>query len=559
MNIVLVVYDSLRKDCLGAYGAPFWGKVLTPHFDAFAGESLVMTRAYPESLPTLPARRALYTGRRVYPFHNADFRLKGDFVGDPGWGPIPEEQDTLAEMLRGGGYRTALVADLYHMFKPSKNYTRGFDQWTFLRGQEADPGRSGPRLTQEELDYWLPEEMRNPSREAFIQHCITNLRDRTREEDYLAPRVLKEAARWLEQNQDAERFFLTVESFDPHEAWIIPRHYLDLYRRPGMFACDLRPEGPEQVISRYDDVADMPEELLRRTQANYSGAVTLCDRWFGYLIETLRVLGLLDSTMVILTSDHGHSIGDRNYMGKRGYPSMPEVFDVPLVIRFPGAEHAGTTSDAFVQHTDLAAAILDAAGVDPAQALDGRPFLEAAVSGRPGPREHVTIGWGAAVTVITDSWWLNAKVDGSGPLLYDLTAADPFANNVAGEHPNTVAALLTKATDDAPGGFPEWLMGKPTGFSGTAVDANGIPLGDAHITVDVYHRRRHIGQTACQTDSRGRFCVHTDVRHDFGAFEVVLYIEAPRRLTTGPFRVVPGQRIDLGETAFTKGPRGLDS
>ena len=79
------------------------GPVQTPHLDAFAAESLVMTRAFPESLPTLPTRRALYTGQRVYPFHNGDFHFKGDFVGAPGWGPIPEEQPTLAEMFRDAG------------------------------------------------------------------------------------------------------------------------------------------------------------------------------------------------------------------------------------------------------------------------------------------------------------------------------------------------------------------------------------------------------------------------------------------------------------------------
>ncbi|MCK5328015.1 MAG: sulfatase, partial [Candidatus Latescibacteria bacterium] len=316
MNIVLVIFDSLRKDCLGVYGAPPWGKVRTPHFDAFARESLVMTRAFPESLPTLPARRAIYTGQRVYPFHNGDFRLKGDFVGAPGWGPIPEEQSTLSEMLSDAGYRTGLISDVYHMFKPSKNFWRGFDQWTFLRGQEKDPSRSGPRLTQAEIEYWLPQEMRNERTVDFIQQCIMNIHDRTREEDYFAPRVLKEAALWLEQNQDADRFFLTVESFDPHEPWLVPAHYRKMY---------LDEEGREQVKSGYDGVSKMDEKLLDRTRANYSGAVTLCDRWFGYFMESMRVLGLLDNTMILLTADHGHSIGDRNYLGKRGYPSMPEV------------------------------------------------------------------------------------------------------------------------------------------------------------------------------------------------------------------------------------------
>ncbi len=449
MNIVLVVFDSLRKDCVGAYGAPPWGKVRTPHFDAFAAQSVVMDRAFPESLPTLPARRALYTGRRVYPFHGGDFRLKGDFVGAPGWGPIPEDQPTLAERLREAGYRTGLIADVYHMFKPSKNYTRGFDQWTFLRGQETDPARSGPRLTPQEIDHWLPKEMQTERTVAFIQQCLTNMRERSREADYFAPRVLQEAAVWLEQNQDAERFFLTVESFDPHEPWLVPPHYRRMY---------LADEGPEQVKSSYADVANMEPALLARTRANYSGAVTLCDRWFGYLLESMEVLGLLDRTAVILTADHGHSLGDRSYLGKRGYPSGREVIDVPLLVRLPGAEHAGVRSDLIVQHHDLSAEILQLAGMQVPAELDGAPFLRDATSGGRGRRDHATVAWGAAVTVITDRWWLNCKVDGSGVLLHDLHAPDPFAANVASAHPEIARGLFATAQQDAGGAFPEWLL-----------------------------------------------------------------------------------------------------
>lgn len=449
MNVVLVIFDSLRKDCTGVYGSPPWGKVQTPHFDAFAEEALVMTQVYPETLPTLPVRRAVYTGNRVYPFHNADFRLKGDFVGAPGWGPIPEEQWTLAEILRGAGYRTGLIADVYHMFKPSKNFWRGFDQWKFLRGQETDPMRSGPRLTQEELDHWLPKEMQTEQNVEFIQQCIMNIHGRDREEDYFAPRVLKEAALWLEQNRDADDLFLTVESFDPHEPWLVPPHYRKMY---------LEEEGQEQVKSGYSDTSELDERLLARTRANYSGEVTMCDRWFGYFMESMRVLGLLDDTMVIFTSDHGHSIGDRNYMGKRGYPSAPEVYDIPLMIRFPGAEHAGETSDMLVQHHDITGVILEATGVEPPEPIDGVSFLDDALTGGPDFRDHATVGWGSAATVITEKWWLNCKVDGTGVLLHDLEADDPFAENVADEHPDVVGALFTQASEDATGGFPDWLI-----------------------------------------------------------------------------------------------------
>jgi len=445
----MVVFDSLRKDCMGVYGSPPWGKVYTPHFDAFARESLVMTRAYPESLPTLPTRRALYTGQRVYPFHNSDFGLKGDFKGAPGWGPIPEEQPTLAEMLLGAGYRTVLIADVYHMFKPSKNYWRGFNQWTFLRGQETDAARSGPKLTQAEIDYWLPKQLQYEHTIAFVQQCIMNIHDRTKEEDYFGPRVLKEASLWLEQNQDADKFFLTVESFDPHEPWLVPAHYRKMYSKK---------EGQEHVTTRYADVSDLDKELLFRAQANYSGEVTMCDRWFGYFIETMRVLGLLDNTMVIFTTDHGHSLGDNNYLGKRGYPSSPEVFDVPLLIRFPKAEHTGKTSNMFVQHTDITATILDAAGIKVPGFIEGKPFIKNALENKKGHRDHVTVGWGSAVTVITDKWWFNCKVDGTGVLLYNLNSERPFDENVAKDNMNIVNNLFAKAKADAGGNFPDWLI-----------------------------------------------------------------------------------------------------
>jgi len=450
MNVVLVVFDSLRKDCVGVYGEPPWGKVRTPHLDSLAEESIVFDRAYPESLPTLPARRAIYTGRRVYPFENADFRLKGDFVGAPGWGPIPEEQATLAEMFQAAGYRTGLIADVYHMFKPSKNYWRGFDQWTFLRGQEKDPYRSGPEPTQEQIDYWLPREMqgRDKYRIPFIRQCLKNMHERAREEDYFAPRVFAEAVRWLEQNRDADKFFLTVESFDPHEPWFVPEHYRRLYDDS---------DGPEQVLSGYADTSSLSPELLRRTRANYSGLVTMCDRWFGYFYEAMANMGLLDNTLLIVTSDHGHSIGDGDYLGKRGYPSHPSVYDVPLFVRLPDGRGAAQRCDAIVQHHDLAAEILRFAGIEPPEPLDGVPFVEEALAGA-AVRDHATVGWGGAVTVIDGKWFFNCKVDGTGPFLHDLGARDPFAENVADREPDVVRRMFEVAVEDAGGEFPEYLL-----------------------------------------------------------------------------------------------------
>ena len=449
MNIILVIFDSLRKDCVSTYGEPPWGKLQTPHFDALAEESLVMTRAFPESLPTLPARRAIYTGRCVYPFDKGDFRLKGDFVGAPGWGPIPEDQPTLSEMLREHGYRTALIADVYHMFKPSKNYWRGFDQWTFLRGQETDPQRSGPRLKQAEIDFWLPKEMQNQQTINFIQQCIMNMHDRAREEDYFVARVMKESALWLEQNQDADKFFLVVESFDPHEPWLAPAHYRRMY---------LKEDGQEQVKSGYADTSEMKSELLARTRANYSGLVSMCDRWFGYFMETVRVLGLLENTLLIFTADHGHSIGDANYLGKRGYPSRPEVFDIPLIIRHPDGKGANMRSNMLVQHHDISAEILKAAGIGQPSFIQGKLFFESALNGAETIRDHVTVAWGSTITVINERWWFNCKVNGKGALLYDLASDNPFDTNVADEYMSVAKELFELAKQDAGKELPDWLI-----------------------------------------------------------------------------------------------------
>ncbi len=459
MNIVLVVFDSLRKDCLGAYGtSPPWGKVHTPQLDAFAREALVFDRVFPEVLPTLPVRRALYTGQRAYPFFDADYRLKGDEVYAPGWGPIFEGQTTLAETLRDqGNYRTGLVSDLYHMFKPSKNFTRGFDQWTFLRGQELDPYRSGPDPTKEEIDHWLALDLQGDTGNGveFIRRCLRNMNGRSHEEDHFNARVMIEAARWLEENKDAENFFLTVECFDPHEPWFVPDSYRRLYDDS---------EGREHVISIYDEVGRMPADLLRRAQANYSGLITMCDRWFGYLMQKLQALRMLDNTIVVVLSDHGHSIGDGDYVGKRGYPSRAEVFEVALMIRHPDGAGADQHADLFLQHTDVSAQLLDFAGIAPTQPLDGKPFWEAALRAENHPgRDHVTVGWGDAVTVINERWWMNCKVDGSGPLLHDLSSEFPFSTNNADEHPKIVEALFSQGVADGGGKFPEYLLKQARG------------------------------------------------------------------------------------------------
>jgi hypothetical protein len=134
------------------------------------------------------------------------------------------------------------------------------------------------------------------------------------------------------------------------------------------------------------------------------------------------------------------------------------VHDIPLLVRLPGAEHGGTRRHLFAQHHDIFATVLEVAGVEPPRETDSVSFLKSVVSGSSGVRDHATIGWGAAVTVVTEDWWLNCKADGTGVLLHDLRTPEPFSANAAAENPAVVNELFGAAKRDAGGNFADWIL-----------------------------------------------------------------------------------------------------
>ena len=448
MNIVLVVIDTLRQDHVGAYGNPW---IRTPHLDAFARESVRFTRAYPESLPTLPVRRALHTGLRTFPYHgHHDF--KGDFSGAPGWGPIPESQTTVAEALAASGYRCGFVTDCYHQFKPSKNFHRGFHEWSWVRGQETDRYRSGPALADERVRRHMTESLDdNPALASFLRAYLRNNERRHDEADYYPARVFTEASRWAWENADAERLFLVVDSFDPHEPWDPPAYYRKLY--------DPDDDATDVIQSLYGEwKGQMAPREVRRIQANYAGEVTMVDRWFGTFMETLRATGRLDDTLVAVISDHGHNLGidpgDKGLISKQGHPMTHAVADLVMMVRHPGGEGAGTACDRLVYNHDLTATLLALAGQSMPEPIDGLSFWPALAPDAPAPRDHLTIGWGPLVTVITDEWWYNASIWGEGPLLYDVREDRRLERNLAAEQPEICERLRALAVADAGGEIP---------------------------------------------------------------------------------------------------------
>jgi len=442
MNVILVILDSLRKDHVGCYGNPW---IRTPTMDALSEESVVFTRAFPESLPTIPVRRAVHTGNRTFPFRDYEPR-KGDTVRTYGWQPIPEEQVTLAEVLSNAGYRTAFITDTYHQFKPSMNFHRGFSEWRWIRGQEVDPFRSAPPPEGVDVEHYIASSGKGPR--GLIAQYLSNMSYRKGEEDWLSPRVFREAMRWLEENRDAEKFFLCVDSFDPHEPWDPPYEYRELYY-PGY-------TGREVISPSYGPSDYLTEEELRYMRACYAGEVTLVDRWLGFFIERARELGMLDDTLLVLVSDHGHQLGEHGLVGKVPRGLYPELMDIPLFIRHPHGIGAGRRVDEFVYNCDIFPTILDFLGIEPPMEVDGRSLRPLVTGeGEFKSREYVTSAFNRYVWVRDEDYAYIARGDGEEAELFDLRKDPEQRVNIAGERPDVAEGMFERMLRDAGGEFPD--------------------------------------------------------------------------------------------------------
>ena len=141
MNLIFIVTDTLRADYLGCYGNAW---IKTPCIDDFARKAVRFTNCYGEGLPTVQARRVFMTGREILPFDDVQ-QYKGVDPSLPGWRALSDEDVTLADFLNEQGYWNGMVTDLWHLFKPNMNFHRHFHTWDFVRGQERDPWRPGPK------------------------------------------------------------------------------------------------------------------------------------------------------------------------------------------------------------------------------------------------------------------------------------------------------------------------------------------------------------------------------------------------------------------------------
>jgi arylsulfatase A-like enzyme len=367
-NVVVIVSDTFRRDHLGAFGNTY---IHTPHLDEFARSSVVFDRHVVSSFPTMPARADILTGTFSYTYM--------------GWEPLPGHVPTLPGVLSEAGYLTMGIVDTPFFVRGGFGYDRGFDDFVWVRGQGDD---TRPHERADARSTWRSEE------------------------DRMVARTVTQAERWLERHYD-ERFFLYVDTWDPHEPWDAPEYYTKKYREG---------YGGGRIYPSYGrwEEAGLTRDDVDLAHATYCGEVSMVDFWIGRLLAKLDALGLSENTVVFFASDHGFYFGEHGYFGKAEWindqdatvaegavvpdwlpdswlltvgwsPLYRELTNVPLIVRAPGLEPG--RRQALTTAPDLAPTILDLAGAERPRAMRGESFRDVLVGERAEHRPFVVSSW----------------------------------------------------------------------------------------------------------------------------------------------------------------------
>ena len=434
MNAVCILMDSLNRHFLPAYGADW---VLTPNLERLRRRGVTFDNCYVGSMPCMPARRDLWTGIQ-------------EFLWRP-WGSLEPWDEPLPRTLKQAAVFTGLVSDHYHLWESGgENYQADFESMEFVRGHERDPWIGGPTPPADVGKGQVDSRYRR-NRQRFAT-----------EEQWLAPRTLREAARWLEDNARVhDSFFLMVDEFDPHEPFDCPEEHWRRY--------DPDWDGPEDFYWPLYGRNDYSEAEIRHIRARYAAKVTLADRYLGQVLDRMDDYGLWDNTLLVIMTDHGHFLGEHGWWGKPGCPQYRAISHIPLFVCAPGTEGGGRSS-ALATHVDVHATILDCMGLEAPAPIDGRSLLPVLRQECEQVREQVLFGWWGRRVNWTDGHHLYMRAPASSD--------------------NQPLCLYTNRWSTA----PWWRIPLPDGRtqSGNFMPRAGMPVGRQPLTAGEMERIHNI-------------------------------------------------------------------
>jgi arylsulfatase A-like enzyme len=372
-NVVVVLLDSLNRHLIGPYGSSEFD---TPNLDRVAARAVRFDRHVTGSLPCMPARHDILCGEL-------------DFLWRP-WGSVELWDEPVTRLLRRAGVTTMLVSDHPHLFETGgENYHTEFTAWDYVRGHEDDPWRTAPDPS------WAGAPAL-PARPGPIRrHYDANRTWFRAEDDFPGPRTMRAAAEWLEhQAPTDERFLLFVDEFDPHEPFDVPAPWAGRY--------DPDWDGPAVIWPPYavDAVANgvLDERTARHVRANYGAKLTFIDHWLGRILDVFDRHDRWSDTALVICTDHGHYLGERDVFGKPGVPVYRPMGHIPLLVAWPG--RAAGSIDALTTSVDLHATLCDVFGVTPTRPVHGRSLVPLLDGTATTVREHAITGvWGREVTV----------------------------------------------------------------------------------------------------------------------------------------------------------------
>lgn len=399
MKAIVLMFDSLNRHMLAPYGCDW---THTPNFQRLAERSAIFDRSYIGSMPCMPARRELHTGRYNF-LHRS-------------WGPLEPFDDSMPEILKKFGVYTHLITDHYHYFEDGgATYHHRYNSWEIVRGQEGDTWK-GVAFTPD-----FPKTL-NDRPGTWIHHDLVNRSYMPREEDMPQAQTMRLGMEFIRHNAGADNWMVQIETFDPHEPYFVPQRFIDLY--PDEY------DGPLFDWPPYARNTLTPEQTRHLRLVN-AALVSMCDEYLGRILDLMDELDLWKDTLLIINTDHGFLLGEHDWWAKCVQPFYEEVAHTPLFIWDPRCRAAGVRRNSLVQTIDLPATLLEYFGAPLPPDMQGRPLRETIASDRP-VREAGLFGLHGAHVNVTDGRYIYMRAcpDPHNTPLYEYTLMPTHMRNL---------------------------------------------------------------------------------------------------------------------------------
>lgn len=383
MRAVMLLFDSLNRRFLPPYGAQ---GIHAPNFSRLAEHTARFATTYAGSMPCMPARRELHTGRYNF-LHRS-------------WGPLEPFDDSVPQMLSEAGVYTHLVTDHQHYWEDGgATYHNRFDSYEFFRGQEGDAWKGHV------ADPEPPARSTRRIRHGLWRQDLINRQYLTEQADHPQTRTVDAGLEFMATNRDEQDWLLQIECFDPHEPFFSYAEHQRLY--------GLDPEDERRTDWPDYKKADEDEETTARVRAEYSALLSMCDDSLGRILDRFDEENLWEDTVLLVCTDHGFLLGEHGWWGKNVQHWYDENIHTPLFLWDPRDGSVGQTREALVQTVDLGPTLLDIFGQQPTDRMQGRSILPVLRDDTP-VRDHALFGTFGGHVNVTDGRYVFMRAS-AGP------------------------------------------------------------------------------------------------------------------------------------------------